>query len=94
MAEVPGKGTSTITTAGLQSGNPMPAFPPGGLRRFVVSVVVDTEGRADPATLQTPADLEPAAVNAIREVLPEWRFSPARVSGCPVKQVVRLTFSR
>ncbi|HVF40235.1 MAG TPA: hypothetical protein VM939_10070 [Gemmatimonadaceae bacterium] len=94
MAKVPGRGTSTIEPARLRSSTPMPAFLPGGLRQFVASVVVDTAGRADPATVKGPAELDSTAVNAIRAVIPEWRFSPARVAGCPVKQVVRMTFTR
>ncbi len=94
MAAVPGRGTSTIEPARLRSSNPMPAFLPGGLRSFVASVVVDTAGRADPATVKGPAELDSTAVDAIRTVIPEWRFSPARVAGCPVKQVVRMTFTR
>lgn len=94
MAAVPGRGTSTIEPARLQSSNPMPAFQPGGLRQFVASVVVDTTGRAEPATVKGPAELDSTAVNAIRTVISEWRFSPARVAGCPVKQVVRMTFTR
>jgi beta-alanine degradation protein BauB len=94
MAQVPGRGTSTIQPARLQSSTPMPAFLPGGLRQFVASVVVDTTGRAEPATVKGPAELDSTAVNAIRAVIPEWRFSPARVAGCPVKQVVRMTFTR
>lgn len=94
MAATPGKGTSTIETAGVQPGNPMPAFPPGGPSRFGVSVVVDTAGRADPATLQVSEGVDSTLANAIRAVLPAWHFSPARVSGCPVKQVLRMTFSR
>jgi len=94
MAAVPGRGTSAIEPARLQASKPMPAFLPGGLRRFVASVVVDTAGRADPATVRGPAELDSTAVNAIRTVIPEWRFSPARVAGCPVKQVVRMIFTR
>ena len=94
MAQVPGRGTSTIEPARLQSSTPMPAFLPGGLRQFVASVVVDTTGRADPTTVKGPAELDSTAVNAIRVVIPEWRFAPARIAGCPVKQVVRMTFTR
>jgi quercetin dioxygenase-like cupin family protein len=94
MAALPGQGTTMIVAARLQPGNPMPALPPGGPRRYTVSVVVDTVGRADPATLQVPADLDSISVNAIRTVLPAWNFTPARLGQCPVKQVVRLTFSR
>jgi quercetin dioxygenase-like cupin family protein len=94
MAAVPGGGSTTIYAARVQPGNPMPGLPPGGPRSFAVSVVVDTLGRADPATLKVPADLDSTSVNAIRTVLPAWQFSPARLGTCPVKQVVRLTFSR
>lgn len=83
-----------IDVARMQPGNPMPPFPPGGPRRFAVSVVVDTLGRADAATLQVPAGVDSAMTDAMRTVLPAWRFSPARVAGCPVKQVVRVTFTR
>ena len=94
MAQIPGRGTSTIEPARLRSSTPMPAFLPGGLRQFVASVVVDTAGRADPSTVKGPAELDSTAVNAIRAVIPEWRFAPARIAGCPVKQVVRMTFTR
>jgi len=93
MANTPGRGTSTIETAKLLPGNPMPGFLPSAPRRIVVSVVVDTAGRAEPATLQVPAELDTAGVNGLRTVLPSWRFVPARVSGCPVKQVVNVIFT-
>ncbi len=94
MAALPGRGTTTIDAARLQPGNRMPGLPPGEPSRFVVSVVVDTVGRADSTTIQLPAGLDSFSVNAIRTVLPAWRFIPARLGGCPVKQVVRLTFLR
>jgi hypothetical protein len=93
-AAISGGGTTTLESAKLQPGNPMPALPVREPRRFVVSVVVDTVGRAQPATLEVPLGLDSATIAAVRAVLPAWRFSPARVGTCPVKQVVRLTFSR
>ena len=94
MANTSGRGTSTIETAKLLPGNPMSGFLPSAPRRIVISVVVDTAGRADVATLQVPAELDTAGVNGLRTVLPLWRFVPARVSGCPVRQVVKVTFTR
>jgi len=88
-------GRSTIIEAvKLQPDNRMPGLPKGEPSQFVVSVDVDTLGRADSTTIQFPPDLDAFAVNAIRNVLPGWRFIPARLGGCPVKQVVRLSFTR
>jgi hypothetical protein len=95
MATVEGNRSSTsIDVVKLQPGNRMPGLAPGEPSRFVVSVVVDTVGRADSATIQLPAGLDSISGNAIRSVLPAWRFIPARLGGCSVKQVVRLTFTR
>ena len=94
VAATPGGGTSKIETVRLLPGNPMPGIQPAAPRRFAITVVVDTLGRADPATLQAPADLDSTSIKTIQSVLPGWRFSPARVSGCLVKQVTRVTFTR
>ena len=95
MAKVEGnRASTTIDVVKLQPGNRMPGLPPGEPSRFVVSVVVDTAGRADSTTIQLPPGLDSLSVTAIRSVLPAWRFIPARVYGCPFKQVVRLTFTR
>ena len=95
MAHVEGNRASTmIDVVKLEPGNRMPGLPPGEPSRFIVSVVVDTVGRADSTTIQLPAGLDSVSVNAIRNVLPAWRFIPAHLGGCAVKQVVRLTFSR
>lgn len=87
-------GTTMFDAAKLESGIPGAALPISEPHRFTVSIVVDTVGHADPATLQVPAEVDAATVDVLRKVLPAWRFSPARLGGCPVKQVVRLTFSR
>jgi hypothetical protein len=58
------------------------------------AVGLEAVGRADSTTIQLPAGLDYLSVNAIRSVLPAWRFIPAYLGGCAVKQVVRLTFSR
>ena len=86
--------STTIETAKLEPGNRMPGLPTREPHRFVVSVVVDTAGRADSTTIQLPAELDSFAVSEIRSVIPTWHFIPARLGPCPVKQVMRLTFSR
>jgi len=87
-------GTTMIEAAKLESGVPGAALPLREPHRFTVSIVVDTVGHADASTLEVPADIDAATIEVLRSVLPAWRFSPARLGGCPVKQVVRLTFSR
>ena len=86
--------STVIEAAKLQPDSRMPGLPAGEPSHFVVSVDVDTLGRADSTTVQFPADLDAFAINAIRNVLPGWRFIPARIGACPVKQVVKLTFTR
>jgi hypothetical protein len=93
-ARVPGSGTTAIESAKLVPGNSMPRLPVREPRRFVVSVLVDTAGRADPATLDVPTTLDSESIEAVRAVLPGWQFSPARIGACPIRQVVRLTLSR
>jgi hypothetical protein len=86
--------TTIIESAKLQPGNPMPGLPAGEPSRFVVSVLVDEAGHADTTAIQLPQELDSFSANAIRTVLPNWRFVPAQVGTCPVKQVVKLTFQR
>jgi hypothetical protein len=86
--------TTPIESVKLPAGNPMPPIAPGEPQKFVVSVLVDTTGRADSATIQLPAGLDDYSANSIRKVLPGWRFIPAMVGACPVRQVLKLTFSR
>ena len=76
MAAVPRNRSSDSSTVKLQPGNTMPVLPAVEPRRFTVSVVVDTVGRAEPATLKAPADPRlSATVEAMRTVLAVWHFS-------------------
>ena len=86
--------STTIESVKLQPDNRMPGLPKGEPSQFVVSVVVDTVGRADSTTIQLPAGLDSFSENAIRNVLPGWRFIPAHVGACPVRQALRMTFTR
>lgn len=72
----------------------MPQLAAGEPAKFQVSVLIDTTGRADSTTIQLPAGLDEFSSNSIRKVLPDWRFIPATVGTCPVRQVLKLTFLR
>lgn len=88
-------GRSTVIEAvKLQPDNRMPGLPKGEPSQFVVSVVVDSTGHADSTTIQIPAGLDSFSENAIRGAIPGWRFIPARVGGCPVRQLLKMTFTR
>lgn len=86
--------TTPIESVKLPAGNPMPQLAAGEPAKFQVSVLVDTTGRADSTTIQLPAGLDDYSANSIRKVLPSWSFIPAMVGACPVRQVLKLTFSR
>jgi hypothetical protein len=86
--------TTPIESVKLPAGNPMPPLAAGEPAKFEVFVVVDTSGRADSATIRLPAGLDDYSSNSIRKVLPGWRFIPAMVGSCPVRQELKLTFSR
>jgi hypothetical protein len=94
LAASEGGKTTAIDAARLLADNKMPGLPRGEPSRFVVSVVVDALGRADSTTIQLPSELDSYSANVIRAVVPGWRFSPARIGTCPVRQVVRLTLQR
>jgi TonB family protein len=80
-------------------GNPGPRYPVGARNigrgaELLVQFVVDSTGRAEPSTFRVlrndgDADFE----RAVREVLPRWRFMPARLGGRPVRQLVQLPFT-
>ena len=80
-------------------GNPHPRFPvnaerkriPGGV---LVSFVVGPDGRA---IFSTARVLKGGRYRdfqvAVLEVLPQMRFDPARIAGCPVAQLVQMPFA-
>jgi hypothetical protein len=86
--------TTSIESAKLPAGNRMPGLPAGQPQTFEVFVLVDTTGRADSTTIRLSPGLDDQSVKAIRNVLPGWRFFPAMVGACPVRQVVKVRFSR
>lgn len=74
-----------------------PVYPPdllaAGVEGGVVArYVVDTSGRADPASIQILRESNPAFTRAVREAIPAMRFTPGMVQGRPVRQVVEQGF--
>jgi hypothetical protein len=61
--------------------------------RAVVQFVVDTSGVVVESSVKVVrADSDStAAVDAVRAASRHWRYSPARVQGCPVRQLVQTT---
>jgi len=77
--------------------NPGPRYPPelatahvGG--HVVVDMVIDTTGKADVSTVHFRSSTDEAFTDAVREVIPRMRFSPARVHGHAVMQRVVMPF--
>jgi TonB family protein len=84
--------------AGMMPGNPTPKYPES-LRRAMVSgqvlaqFVVDTNGLAELSTFKVLKSTNPQFDDAVWRVLPDMRFTPARIGGHKVKQLVQEPFS-
>jgi protein TonB len=84
--------------AAARPGNPAPVYPPG-LRSaqlegsVVARFIVDTTGRAEPASIQFPEATDPAFADAVRQALLRSRYLPAVLSGQLVRQLVEQRFS-
>jgi protein TonB len=75
-----------------------PAYPAVLLRAGIegaanMQFIVDTTGRVDPRTIQLLASTDYRFALACREALPQMEFSPARVDGHKVRELVQLPFS-
>ena len=73
--------------------SPMPRYPSflrdAGVEGFTrVRFVVDTLGRVEPATVQVLESTHPAFAVAVQAVLPQMRFTAARVGERRVRQLV------
>jgi periplasmic protein TonB len=77
--------------------NPPPTYP-NQLRaanvegQVVAKFVVDTNGRADMRTFEIMKSDHDLFTNAVRNVLPNYRFFPAELGGRKVKQLVQMPF--
>ena len=83
--------------ASASGGNPAPSYPEserssGATGRVVVQFVVGANGRVEPGSIKVLESSSPAFAAAVREVLPRHRFSPAKIGGKAVRQIVQQPF--
>lgn len=81
----------------MSYGSAVPEYPADLLARHVqgsvrVRFVVDTSGSADTASIQILSSSDPAFTASVRAALPRMRFSPARLNGRRVRQLVEQPF--
>lgn len=81
----------------ISYGSAVPQYPPDLLARHVqgtvvVRFVVDTTGSADIESIQILDSSDPQFAESVREALPHMRFSPARLNGHRVRQLVEQPF--
>ncbi|HEY8312305.1 MAG TPA: energy transducer TonB, partial [Gemmatimonadaceae bacterium] len=81
----------------ISSGSAVPQYPPDLLARrvqgkVVVRFVVDTSGSADVGSIQILDSSDPQFAASVREALPRMKFSPARLNGRRVRQLVEQPF--
>lgn len=83
--------------ASPSGGNPAPEYPnsmreSGMTGRVVVQFVVGTNGRVEAGSIKILESTTSAFAAAVREVLPRHRFSPAKIGGRAVRQIVQQPF--
>lgn len=77
--------------------NPAPAYPSmeraaGITGEVVARFVVDTTGRVEQGSAEVLSETSPSFGAAVLNVLPRYRFTPARVQGRAVRQLVEQRF--
>lgn len=77
--------------------NPAPQYPEserssGVTGRVMVQFVVGPNGRVEPGSIKVLESTSSAFAAAVREVLPRHRFSPAKIGGKAVRQIVQQPF--
>lgn len=87
-----------ITRAiGPRAGNRAPLYPAdlrkaGVEGKTVFEFVVDADGRPDLTTVQVMSATAPQFLKAVLDALPDMRFEPLQVEGCPVPALVQMPF--
>ncbi|MFL5575522.1 MAG: energy transducer TonB [Gemmatimonadaceae bacterium] len=76
---------------------PAPVYPRAAIQGLVesdvlVQFIVDESGRVAPGTVHVERAEYREFVQAVLDVLPQYRFTPAELNGCPVKSLVQLPF--
>ncbi|MBX3173949.1 MAG: TonB family protein [Gemmatimonadaceae bacterium] len=101
---VPGSGTAAPYSADvvevparLRPDHPLPRYPDmlraARVEGFVrVRFVVGTNGRVEPESIEILESSHEAFVASVRRVLPQLRFTPGRVGGAAIRQLVELPF--
>lgn len=56
-----------------------------------IEVVIDTLGRADMRTFKVVEATDAWFADNLRTILPDWRFSSARLAGCKVRRVYKFS---
>lgn len=77
--------------------NPQPEYPSsmresGMTGRVVVQFVVGANGRVEAGSIKVMESTNSAFAAAVRDVLPRHRFSPAKIGGKAVRQIVQQPF--
>ena len=83
--------------ASPSGGNPAPEYPSsmresGVTGRVVVQFVVGANGRVEAGSIKVLESTNSAFAAAVRDVLPRHRFSPAKIGGKAVRQIVQQPF--
>lgn len=84
--------------ASPSGGNPPPEYPSamrqsGVTGRVVVQFVVGANGRVEAGSIKILESTNSEFAAAVREVLPRHRFSPAKIGGKAVRQIVQQPFT-
>lgn len=87
-----------VETPASYAGGMAPRFPEaakasGTSGEVLAQFIVDTSGRAEVASYKVLKASDPQFAAAVREALPDMRFTPARVKGRAVRQLVQAPFS-
>lgn len=75
--------------------HPARQVPGAPLRRAtLVSFIVDSTGRPDPASYKVIRDVDPGVADEGRSLVARWRYRPAHLRGCAVPQLVQTLLAR